>query len=88
MEARKEDLPKPDYTIEEHDYSLLKENFDRFKVNFHHEFKSLIGQKNSEDKQRGDGRLPRRLFKEVQIQGASASQELGLDDSPSLWLLE
>lgn len=32
LESRKEDLPKPDYTIEDKDYSLLKENFDRFKV--------------------------------------------------------
>lgn len=32
MESRKEDLPNPDFTIEEKEYSLLKENFDRLKV--------------------------------------------------------
>ena len=32
LQSRKEDLPEHDFTIDEHDYGLLKENFDRFKV--------------------------------------------------------
>jgi hypothetical protein len=35
FEGRREDLPKPDFDIEQHNLSLIKENFDRFKVIFH-----------------------------------------------------
>ena len=50
LEVRKEQLPKPDYHIDEKDLSLVRENFDRFKdrkthaikseelVDFHHDF--------------------------------------------------
>ena len=50
LQWRKANLPDPDFTIEEKDLSLLKENFDRFKdrkthgikseelVDFHHDF--------------------------------------------------
>ena len=31
--ARREDLPKPDFEIDSKDLSMVKENFDRFKVN-------------------------------------------------------
>jgi hypothetical protein len=34
LQARKEDLPKPDFEIEQKDYSQVKEDFDRFKVTF------------------------------------------------------
>jgi hypothetical protein len=32
LQSRKDDLPKPDYEIDEKELSMLKENFDRFKV--------------------------------------------------------
>ena len=32
LQERKQDLPKPDFEIEDKDLSLVKENFDRFKV--------------------------------------------------------
>lgn len=32
LQARKEDLPKPDYEIDPKDLSMIRENFDRFKV--------------------------------------------------------
>ena len=32
LQDRKQDLPKPDYEIDPKDLSLIKENFDRFKV--------------------------------------------------------
>jgi hypothetical protein len=35
FEGRREDLPKPDFDIEQHNLSLIKENFDRFKVSLH-----------------------------------------------------
>lgn len=50
LEARREDLPAEDYTIDEKDFSKIKENFDRFKdrkslklkseevVDFHHDY--------------------------------------------------
>lgn len=50
LEARKSDLPKPDFVIDDKDLSLLRDNFDRFKdrkthavksgdlVDFHHDF--------------------------------------------------
>lgn len=49
-QARKEALPKPDFEIDEKEFSLIKEQFDRFKdrkthciksedlVEFHHDF--------------------------------------------------
>lgn len=48
LESRKEELPETEYVIDEQDYGLLKENFDRFKVihTFSHNF---IGQKDSKD---------------------------------------
>lgn len=32
LQDRENDLPKPDYEIDPKDFSLIKENFDRFKV--------------------------------------------------------
>lgn len=34
LNGRKQDMPMPDYDINAKDLSLIKENFDRFKVNF------------------------------------------------------
>ena len=40
LEARKSDLPRPEYAIDEKELSLLKENFDRFKDRKTHAIKS------------------------------------------------
>lgn len=42
LEARKEDLPKPDFEIDAKDLSLVKENFDRFKVRNNNYIKKLF----------------------------------------------
>lgn len=42
LQERKSDLPMPDYDIDPKDFSLLKDNFDRFKV-IHCDNKCYIG---------------------------------------------
>lgn len=54
LAARENELPHPDFAIEEKDLSLLKENFDRFKdrkthkilssdmTDFHHDFSKKL----------------------------------------------
>ena len=40
LEIRREALPKPDYEIDQKDFSLLKEHFDRYKDRKTHAVKS------------------------------------------------
>lgn len=37
LDSRRQDLPKPDYEIDPKDLSMLRENFDRFKVSINNE---------------------------------------------------
>lgn len=46
LQSRKEDLPKSDFEIDEKNLSLIKENFDRFKVTKKLLVTHNIGQKN------------------------------------------
>lgn len=58
LEKRKEELEGTEFVIPEHDYSLLKENFDRFKVStIDRSHQTLIGQENPEGEIRRDGRF-------------------------------
>ena len=47
LDERKNDLPNPDFHIEDKDLSLLRENFDRFKV-IYLLSPNLVGQENNE----------------------------------------
>ena len=47
LQGRKEDLPKPEFEIEQKDLSQVRENFDRFKVRFIILNIFIIGQKNT-----------------------------------------
>lgn len=40
LQERKADLPKPDYEIDQKEFSMIKENFDRFKDRKTHKIKS------------------------------------------------
>ena len=58
LESRKEDLPKPDYEIDEKELSKLRENFDRFKVRNQRKlivFHFILGQENHEGQVRRNG---------------------------------
>jgi len=47
LDGRRNELPKPDFHIDEKDQSLLKENFDRFKVRIAYLLNFLKGPQDS-----------------------------------------